>query len=115
MIQTLVRILAWGSLLAIFIFTDTALEYRPTTPFSPNIERFAALAFVGAVFTLAYPTRITALLILLVCTICVFEILQLFVAERHGELGDVVVKSAGALIGITIGYLANLLLGRPAR
>ena len=48
---------AWLSISAIVAVTILPIGLRPATGFSPNIERFLAMAIVGGLFVLAYPTR----------------------------------------------------------
>lgn len=101
------RLLAWCSLLAIFLFTDAPIWLRPVTHFAPNIERFAALTVVAALFIFAYPKKAMLVTALLVCAVGVFEILQLLFIGRHASMHDVAVKDAGILVGVWLGSLMN--------
>jgi glycopeptide antibiotics resistance protein len=98
---------AWILLLAIFVVTDGPLNLRPTFG-HPNAERFAALAILGFAFALAYPRRIPVVLALLVATVCLFEIVQHLVMYRHGTVRDVVVKLAGAIVGVACGMVLRM-------
>src|SRR5262249_18247500 len=105
--QTIFRLFAWFSLLAIFLFTDAPIWLRPVTHFSPDLERFAALLVVGALFVVAYPKRAMLITGFLICAIGLFEALQMLFAARHAELHDVAVKDAGALAGVWLGSLLS--------
>lgn len=105
--QKTFRLLAWASLLAIFLFTDAPIWLRPVTHFSPNVERFAALFVVAALFVIAYPKRVMQITALLICAVGVFELLQILFAGRHARFHDIAVKDAGVLAGIWIGSLVS--------
>jgi VanZ family protein len=106
------RIFAWGLLLAIFLFTDAPIIFRPVTHLSPNFERFAALCVVGLAFALAYPRRLFLVFCLLFFAIAIFELLQLMLPDRHAHFQDALFKQAGALAGISIGYVVCRFCGR---
>jgi hypothetical protein len=109
--STAIRVLAWGLLLAIFVFTDAPIMFRPETNLSPNTERFVALCIVGVAFALAYPRRLPLVFCLLFFAVGIFELLQLISSSRHAHIEDVFFKDAGALVGISIGYVINKLGG----
>lgn len=95
-----VRILAWLSLLTILIVTDGPISFRPQTPFSANVERFASLFVVGAFFGFVYHRRTLKVLVLLLLAICLFEILQLIIDTRHARFNDVIYKEIGSIAGL---------------
>lgn len=105
MIQTVVRAIAWLSLLAIFLFTDGPILFRPTTGFSPNAERFIALLFVGAIFSVAYPKHRLSVLTLLLAAVGAFEFMQFRSLGRHANIIDVIYKGAGVLVGVALGFV----------
>lgn len=107
--QKIFRLLAWCSLLAIFLFTDAPIWLRPVTHFSPNIERFVALFGVAALFVIAYPKKAMLIAAFLICAVGLFEVLQLLFAGRHAALHDVAVKDAGVLAGVWMGsFLSDI-------
>jgi hypothetical protein len=57
MTQRLIRIAAWGLIVAIFIMTDAPIGLRPTLGLAPNAERLLAFVVVGLLFVIAYPRR----------------------------------------------------------
>jgi len=116
-LQTVFRALAWASILAIVIMTDGPIGLRPVTHFSPNLERLAALALVGLLFTLAYPNRLLLIFAALALAIGVIEMAQVLISGRHPRLWDASIKVAGMMVGLTAGYLINtvLMARRPER
>lgn len=103
------KLLAWGFLAVIVFATIVPIGLRPTTQFSPNIERFAAFAVTGLVFVLAYPRRWVLVLALLVLTAGALEAMQLMEASRHGRMRDVLFKIAGGGFGVAMGcFLTRL-------
>lgn len=111
-LQTILRVLAWASILAIVVVTDGPIGLRPVTHLSPNIERAAALAFVGGLFALAYPNRLVVIFIALGLAIGIFELAQVLFSGRHALLHDAVVKVVGLAAGIAAGHVANRLRAR---
>ena len=109
-VQFWLKITAWLAIVAIAVVTVLPIGMRPTTSYSPNTERFFVMAIVGCLFGLAYPTRLWAVIFVLICSAAVLEPLQFFAMGRHPSLRDVMVKSAGVATGAITGYL----LGRAA-
>ncbi|MGO4717364.1 hypothetical protein [Bradyrhizobium sp. 2TAF24] len=109
-LQTIFRALAWASILTIVIVTDGPIGLRPVTHFSPNLERLAALALVGLLFALAYPNRLLLIFMALALAIGVFEMAQLLMSGRHPRLWDASIKVAGMTVGLTAGYLINIIV-----
>lgn len=110
MSQTILRILAWGSIFVLFVVTDTTMGLRPHTIISPPVDRFVALVCVGAIFSAAYPKHRPAVLALLLVTVVGFELLQRLIAGRHGFVKDMVVKGAGACLGVFMSFTVQKLL-----
>ncbi|MDO8399364.1 MAG: hypothetical protein Q7T45_16250 [Bradyrhizobium sp.] len=114
-VQIWLKFAAWLAITAIAIVTVLPIGLRPTTPYSPNTERFFVMAIVGGLFVLAYPARLWAVIFALACGAAVFEPLQFFALGRHPSLRDVVVKSAGAAAGAITGYLLSRVGGLKAK
>ncbi len=93
---------AWLLVLAIAVFTLSPNEMRPTTgtsTLSANVERFAAFAVIGALFSLGYPKHRFGIILLVIGIVASLELAQNFVPSRHGRLLHGFVKAAGALFG----------------
>lgn len=103
------RILAWLCLAAIAVVTVGPLNWRPESGVSPQIERFAAFALVGFLFSAAYSRHILIAAAIVIGAAVVFELLQLIEPSRHGRIFDAAVKIVGAMTGLTIGYIASRL------
>lgn len=101
----ILRILAWLLLLGLAIVTVAPIQFRPITPLPVQLERSSALAVVGFVFALAYPSRIWFVAILLLASTSLFEALQLVEPSRHGRVLDLLVKLVGAAVGLACGWL----------
>jgi hypothetical protein len=98
------RILAWLCLVGIAIVTVGPLNWRPESGISPQIERFAAFALAGLLFSTAYSRHILIASAIVVAAAIGFELLQLIEPSRHGRVFDAAVKIVGSITGLTIGY-----------
>ena len=101
-IKVFSRWVAWLLVLAVAVFTLSPNELRPTTgasTLSANVERFAAFAVIGMLFSLGYPKHRFAVILLVIGIVASLEVAQNFVPSRHGRLLHGFVKAAGALFG----------------
>jgi hypothetical protein len=107
--------LAWLAIIAIAYATLTRVGFvygiyyklapifmRPEMKIYARFEHVLAFAFLGALFTFAYPRRL-----LLVCCIvlggaALLEIAQTLTPDRHGTLMDALEKIAGGGAGILL-------------
>ena len=83
--------------------TLSPIGMRPVSGTSVGLERFGAFALIGCLFAFGYrkhPVRLLALVILVAAGL---EALQLIEATRHGRMTDLVVKVAGAGVGVAMG------------
>lgn len=106
-IRLVIRSAAWLSIAIVLLVTIVPIGFRPTTGFSPNIERFCVMAVVGALFAAAYPRKLWLIVLALSLAAALFEPLQYIAAGRHPSLRDVEFKSLGAAIGATFGYAVD--------
>jgi VanZ family protein len=97
--KVLFRWVAWLLVFAIVVFTLAPIEFRPVTAAPASLERFAALAAIGATFCLGYPKHRLPILVLLLGIVGFLEVAQNYVPGRHGHLPDGLVKASGALPG----------------
>ena len=102
--RLVIRSAAWLSIAIVLLVTIVPIGLRPTTGFSPNIERFCVMAAVGALFAAAYPKKLWLIVLALSLAAAIFEPLQFIAAGRHPSLRDVEFKSLGAAIGAAAGY-----------
>jgi hypothetical protein len=106
------RWVSWILFAAIAVMTLGPLSVRPTTPLSPDFERFAAFMLLGAAFALAYPHRFYLLGIALVVAAGGLEWAQTFVPGRDGRLEDFLFKAAGVIIGLVIAHRMRPIVDR---
>ena len=104
---------AWLSILMILLITVVPIGFRPSTGFSPNLERLCAMAAVGALFAAAYPKRLWLIVLALSLAAAAFEALQFIAGGRHPAIRDIVIKSLGATIGATLGHAVGSAIARP--
>jgi hypothetical protein len=104
---------AWLLLAAIAFMTLAPIELRPSG-ISPQIERFAAFAVIGLVFSLAYSRQVWLVVLLVLGAAVALEVMQVLVLTRHAGLRDVVAKLAGGTTGVLAGWAISTLRRQPA-
>jgi hypothetical protein len=110
-----IKLTAWASLMLVALAVLVPIEYRPTSTFSPDVERFAAFAAVGFAFALAYPRRLWLAALVVVGAALTLEALQMISPTRHGRLPDASIKALGAAVGFVIGWLLLIWQARRER
>lgn len=110
--RRLAMIAAWLLLLLVLAVTISPLADRPTTGMPVSIERFGAFFVVGCLFSVAYPRRILAVMVLMVAAAIGFEVLQALSPDRHARVLDLSVKALGGLVGAGAGRLITAAAGR---
>lgn len=98
----ILRIAAWICLGFVALVSVAPLALRPQIFAEPNIERLGAFALLSLLFCLSYPQRLVAMTFLMISTAALLELAQTFTVDRHGRLSDMVVKMAGALLGVVV-------------
>ena len=112
-VRSIIKAAAWLSILMILLVTVVPIEFRPSSGFSPNIERFCAMAAVGALFAAAYPKKLWLVVLALSLAAAAFELLQFMAGGRHPAVRDVVIKSLGAAFGAVLGYAFGSAIAKP--
>jgi VanZ family protein len=109
---------AWACLVFVIYASLVPLYSRPvltnTEPFSiVLLERIAAFAVLGFLFTISYPRRYSFIVVIVFGSAVVLEVLQILVPDRDARVLDAVEKLLGGGIGIGTAYwvLSNM----PAR
>ena len=114
MIHRLSLAAAWLALAFIVFATLSPLSERPTIPEAgPQLEHFAAFALMGFAFALGYRNRMLLVIAIVIGSAFTLEALQLLTPDRHGRVLDALVKAAGGMTGIGIGYLVPVVLREP--
>lgn len=98
------RFIAWASLALVAFATLGPIELRPTSSFSPTIERFFAFAVIGFAFAIAYPKHFWLTMIVVLGAAFMLEILQIVSQSRHGRMFDALVKMSGGTVGLIVGW-----------
>ncbi|MBS3848537.1 VanZ family protein [Devosia sp. BSSL-BM10] len=106
------QIFAWTVLLAIAAATLSPIGLRPHLPMGVDIERVLAFFVVGLLFALAYPRHIWFAALVVLLGAFGLELLQELRADRHGRVHDALIKSAGASMGLGIGWLGAQIMNR---
>jgi VanZ family protein len=109
MIQRVSTVAGWLALAFIAYATLSPIELRPVLA-PAHFEHFAAFAFVGLAFGLAYPKRLVLIAALVLISAFGLEAMQLLTPDRHGRLIDAVIKAAGGACGIGVSQLGLLML-----
>jgi VanZ family protein len=109
MIQRICIVAGWLAFAFIFYATLSPIDARPVLA-GAQFEHFAAFAFLGLAFGLAYPNRMFLVAAIILGSALGLEALQLLTPDRHGRLIDALVKAAGGICGIGIGQLRQLVL-----
>jgi hypothetical protein len=112
MIHRVSLIAAWLALAFIAFATLSPIDDRPIVA-GPQFEHFAAFALMGLAFMLAYPKRTLLIVAIVLGSAFVLEALQLLTPDRHGRVIDALVKAAGGMCGIGVGYVLPLILRAP--
>jgi VanZ family protein len=112
MIRRLYLIAGWLALAFIVYATLSPIEDRPIMA-GPQFEHFAAFALMGIAFALGYPNRRRLIIATVISSAFTLEALQLLTPDRHGRVLDAIVKAAGGICGIGVGYIVPLLLRDP--
>jgi glycopeptide antibiotics resistance protein len=103
MIRRLITVAAWTLLVFIAYATISSLHARPTLSTSPDFERLAAFAVLGALFCLAYPRHIVLVCLIVLGSAVLLEFAQLLTSDRHGRIQDAIIKTTGGVLGILAG------------
>jgi VanZ like protein len=111
-LRAIIKAAAWLAILLVFVVTIVPIQFRPSTGYSPNIERFGVMAVVGALFAAAYPRKFWLIVLGLLLAAAGFELLQFFAGGRHPSIRDVGFKSVGAVIGAMLGYAVGTMLAK---
>jgi hypothetical protein len=100
MLSRLCRWVAWPLLTAIVFVTLSPIGWRPVTGAPVSLERIAAFAALGAVFSIGYPKHRIPVLLFLLVSAGALEAVQSLIPTRHGRVPDAAVKAAGAIVGV---------------
>ena len=109
MIHRLSLAAAWLALAFIAFATLSPIDDRPVVA-GPQFEHFAAFALMGFTFALGLRNRMLLVVAIVIGSAFTLEALQLLTPDRHGRVLDALVKAAGGMTGIGIGYFVPVVL-----
>src|SRR5690606_31878904 len=109
------RLAAWLLLAAVALMTLAPLGWRPASGYPAGLERFAAFALIGLVFSLAYRRQYVLVALLVLAAAVGLEALQTIVQGRHAGLADAAAKLGGGACGLLAGRLAAVFRDRTRR
>jgi VanZ family protein len=112
MIHRLSLAAAWLTLAFIAFATLSPIDDRPVLA-GPQFEHFTAFALMGFAFALGYRGRMLLIIAIIIGSAFALEALQLLTPDRHGRVLDALVKAAGGMFGISIGYFIPVVLREP--
>ena len=114
MFQRILRLAAWGAVVAIGASTLVPIEWRPRIGAPGHLEQAAAYVVAATLFSLGYPRRsLIVIITLFLIYAASLEIAQHYVPSRHASVSDWIAKSLGALIGVIVGTFILRLWLRP--
>jgi hypothetical protein len=114
MFQKILRLAAWGAVVAIGALTLVPIEWRPQTGAPGHLEQAAAYVVAATLFSLGYRRRsLIVIMALFLIYAASLEIAQHYVPSRHASVSDWIAKSFGALIGVVVGTFILRLWPRP--
>lgn len=105
---------AWLLLGAIAVFTLSPAGLRPVSGAPADLERVAAYALLGGLFSWGYPRRRVPFLIFLLFMAALLEYLQNFVPGRHGRVEDLLVKTGAVGMGFALLAAGEWIVARGA-
>ncbi|MEP7456481.1 hypothetical protein [Phyllobacterium sp. SB3] len=82
------------------VMTVGPIALRPATWLGPEVERFAAFLLLGITFSLTYPKRLIFVATIIIFACGLFEYAQHIMPCRHADMGNFLVKIAGAATGM---------------
>ena len=103
---------AWILLGLIVVFTLSPPGLRPVSGAPVDLERVAAYALLGGLFSWSYPRQRAPFLVFLVVMAGLLEYLQNFVPGRHGRMEDLLVKAGAVGMGFALLAAVELILAR---
>lgn len=102
--SSLIKFAAFAFLAAIVFLTLGPVGIRSASPFPAQIDRLGAFLVLGLLFSIAYPRHIWLVALGLVIAAVGLEYGQLLRPGRHAHDTDVIVKSVGAVVGVSLGW-----------
>jgi VanZ family protein len=107
MIARLVRAMAWLYAVVLAYLTVGSPSIRPETAMPHYLEHLAAFGVSGFLFSMAYRSRRSLVLLAGVGFTTVLEALQIWAPDRHARWIDVAMNASGFCIGVGVGLVVS--------
>jgi VanZ family protein len=107
MIVRLARAMAWLYAAALAFLTLGSPSVRPETAMPHYLEHLAAFGVWGLLFSIAYRSRRSLVLLTGLGFMTVLEALQMWVPGRHARWIDLAMNASGFSIGVVVGLVVS--------
>jgi VanZ family protein len=107
MIARLVRAMAWLYAAVLAYLTLGSPSVRPETAMPHYLEHLAAFGVWGLLFSIAYRSRRSLVLLAGLGFITVLEALQIWAPDRHARWIDLAMNASGFCIGVGVGFVVS--------
>jgi VanZ family protein len=107
MIARLARAMAWLYAVALTFLTLGSPSVRPETAMPQYLEHLAAFGVSGLLFSMAYRSRRSLVLLAGVGFTTVLEVFQIWAPGRHARWIDLTMNAAGFCIGVCVGPVVS--------
>ena len=117
-LQSIMRVGGWIGFVTIIIISLVPGSYRPHTGEPGQMEHFAAYFLTALALGSGYSTSLQRIAICITMSVAsgLFEIMQLWIPGRSGQVIDCVASSSGSFSGIIFAWLFwRLIDGTPKR
>jgi hypothetical protein len=99
------RVVAISAILVVVFLTLGPVDMRSASPVDSGLDRVAAWGVIGTLFVLAFPGRLPAVCAVLALLVVGLEFAQNLLPDRHGQVGDAIVKLVGLAAGLLAGWI----------
>lgn len=110
MVTRIFRTVSWAVLAAVIAVTLSPIGLRPHDLLPVDIDRALAFLVLAGLFVMAYPRQAPLIAFFVMLCPGFIEVMQALSPSLHPHVHDAAVKTAGAAIGIVVGWTANMLL-----
>jgi hypothetical protein len=107
MFARLVRAMAWFYAVVLAYLALGPASVRPETAMPHYLEHLAAFGVLGLLFSMAYRSRWSLVLLGGVGFTTVLEVLQIWAPDRHARWIDLAVNVSGFCIGVGVGLVVS--------
>jgi VanZ family protein len=107
MITRLVRAMAWLYAAILAYLTLGSPTARPETAMPHHLEHLAAFGVWGLLFSIAYRSRRSLVLLAGLGFVTILEALQIWAPGRHARWIDLAMNASGFCIGVGVGLVVS--------